>query len=157
MAQRLTPYKAGINYWLLVADPDDYSYSDLERNTAAVWNRVKDYASLKHLRDVDSDEEVLFFHGGTEMAIVGIARVTSDPYPDPQGSSEDEWVLDISPERRLESPVPLAEIENLPELQDLDLVSNPDLTFMPVTPEMWNRLLELSEAPLALSTQENQE
>lgn len=157
MAQRLTPYKSGINYWLLVADPDDYSYSDLERNTAAVWNRVKDYASLKHLRDVDSDEEVLFFHGGTELAIVGIARVTSDPYPDPQGSSADEWVLDIAPERRLESPVSLAEIENLPEFQDLDLVSNPDLTFMPVTPEIWNRLLELSEAPLALSTQENQE
>ena len=157
MAQRVTPYKSGINYWLLVADPDDYSYSDLERNTAAVWNRVKDYASLKHLRDVDSDEEVLFFHGGTELAIVGIARVTSDPYPDPQGSSADEWVLDIAPERRLESPVSLAEIENLPEFQDLDLVSNPDLTFMPVTPEIWNRLLELSEAPLALSTQENQE
>jgi predicted RNA-binding protein with PUA-like domain len=157
MAQRVTPYKSGINYWLLVADPDDYSYSDLERNTAAVWNRVKDYASLKHLRDVDSDEEVLFFHGGTELAIVGIARVTSDPYPDPQGSSADEWVLDIAPEKRLESPVSLAEIENLPEFQDLDLVSNPDLTFMPVTPEMWNRLLELSEAPLALSTQENQE
>ncbi|HEV2851444.1 MAG TPA: EVE domain-containing protein [Thermoanaerobaculia bacterium] len=157
MAQRVTPYKSGINYWLLVADPDDYSYADLERNTAAVWNRVKDYASLKHLRDVDSDEEVLFFHGGTELAIVGIARVTSDPYPDPQGTSADEWVLDIVPERRLESPVPLTEIENLPELQDLDLVSNPDLTFMPVTPEMWNRILELSEAPLALSTQENQE
>lgn len=157
MAQRVTPYQSGINYWLLVADPDDYSYADLERNTAAVWNRVKDYASLKHLRDVDSDEEVLFFHGGREMAIMGIARVTSDPYPDPQGSSEDEWVLDIAPARRLESPVPLAEIENLPELQDLDLISNPDLTFMPVTPEMWSRLLELSEAPLALSTQENQE
>ena len=157
MAQRVTPYKSGVNYWLLIADPDDYSYSDLERNTAAVWNRVKDYASLKHLRDVDSDEEVLFFHGGTELAIVGIERVTYDPYPDPQGSSEDEWVLDIVPERRLESPVPLAEIENLPEFQDLDLVSNPDLTFMPVTPEIWNRILELSTAPLALSTQENQE
>jgi len=157
MAQRVTPYKSGINYWLLVSDPDDYSYADLERNTAAVWNRVKDYASLKHLRDVDSDEEVLFFHGGTELAIVGIARVTSDPYPDPQGGGSDEYVLDLAPERRLESPVPLAEIEDLPEFQDLDLVSNPDLTFMPVTPEMWNRLLELSEAPLALSTQENQE
>ena len=157
MAQRVTPYQSGINYWLLVADPDDYSYADLERNTAAVWNRVKDYASLKHLRDVDSDEEVLFFHGGTELAIVGIVRVTSDPYPDPQGSSEDEWVLDISPERRLESPVSLAEIENLPEFQDLDFLGNPDLTFSPVTPEIWNRVQELSQAALAYSTQENQE
>ncbi|HKI06148.1 MAG TPA: EVE domain-containing protein [Thermoanaerobaculia bacterium] len=157
MAQRLTPYKSGINYWLLVTDPDDYSYGDLERDTATVWNRVKDYASLKHLRDVESDEEVLVFHGGTELAVVGIARVTSDPYPDPQGSSEDEWVFDVVPERRLERPVPLTEFENLPEFQDLDLISNPDLTFLPVTPEVWNRVQELSAAALAYSTQENQE
>lgn len=157
MAERIRPYKAGVNYWLLVADPDDYSYTDLERDTARVWNRVKDYASLKHLRDVDADEEVLFFHGGTEMALVGIARVTSDPYPDPQGTATDEWVLDLVPERRLESPVALADIENLPELQDFDLISNPDLTFLPVTPEVWNRILELSTASLAYSTQEDQE
>ncbi|HEX9943638.1 MAG TPA: EVE domain-containing protein [Thermoanaerobaculia bacterium] len=157
MAERVKPYKSGINYWLFATDPDEYSYQHLERDTATVWDEVTDYASLKHLRDVETDEEVLIFHTGTEMAIVGIARVTSDPYPNPQGTSPDETVVDLVPERRLERPVMLAEFEDLPELQDWDLVTNPDLTVVPVTPEIWNRLLELSQAPLVYSTQEDQE
>ena len=53
--------------------------------------------------------------------------------------------------------VPLAEIEDLPEFQDFDLISNPELCVMEVSPEIWSRLLELSAAALAYSTQEDQE
>jgi predicted RNA-binding protein with PUA-like domain len=157
MAERVKPYKSGVNYWLFATDPDEYSYQDLQRDTATVWDGVTDYASLKHLRDVEADEEVLIFHTGTELAIVGIARITSDPYPNPQGTSPDEVVVDLVPERRLARPVRLAEFEDLPEFQDFDLVNDPDLAAVPVTPEIWNRLVELSEAVLAYSTQEDQE
>jgi hypothetical protein len=37
------------------------------------------------------------------------------------------------------------------------LVDNPDLSVVPISPELWNRVLELSEAALELSTEENQE
>lgn len=156
MAQRVTPYKSGINYWLFATDPAEYSFADLQRDTRTVWDGVEDYASLKHLRDVESDEEVLIFHAGTELAIVGTARILSDPYPDPRGSSPDEMVVDLAAGSRLARPVALADIEDLPELQDFDLVEDPDLSVVPVTPEVWNRILELSEASLALSTQEDQ-
>lgn len=156
MAQRVTPYKSGINYWLFATDPAEYSFADLQRDTRTVWDGVDDYASLKHLRDVESDEEVLIFHAGTELAIVGTARILSDPYPDPRGSSPDEMVVDLAAGSRLARPVALADIEDLPELQDFDLVGDPDLSVVPVTPEVWNRILELSEASLALSTQEDQ-
>jgi predicted RNA-binding protein with PUA-like domain len=157
MAERIKPYKSGINYWLFATDPDEYSYQDLQRDTATVWDGVTDYASLKHLRDVETDEEVLIFHTGTELAIVGIARITSDPYPNPQGTSPDEVVVDLVPERRLARPVRLVEFEDLPEFQDFDLVNDPDLAVVPVTPEIWERVLELSEAALAYATQEDQE
>jgi predicted RNA-binding protein with PUA-like domain len=157
MAERVKPYKSGVNYWLFATDPDEYSYGDLERDTATVWDGVTDYEALKNLRDVETDEEVLIFHAGTELALVGIARITSDPYPSPRGSSEDEMAVDLVPVRRLERPVPLAEIEDLPELQDWDLIENPDLSVAPVTPEIWERLQEIAVAPLAFSTQENQE
>lgn len=157
MAERIKPYKSGINYWLFATDPDEYSYQHLERDTATVWDGVTDYASLKHLRDVETDEEVLIFHNGTELAIVGIARINSDPYPNPQGTSPDEVVVDLVPERRLARPVRLVEFEDLPEFQDFDLVNDPNLDVIPVTPEIWDRLLELSEAALAYATQEDQE
>jgi predicted RNA-binding protein with PUA-like domain len=157
MADRVKPYKSAVNYWLLATDPDEYSYYHLEKDTATVWDGVTNYEDLKTLRDVEPDEEAFIFHSGTELAIVGIARITSDPYPNPQGTSPDEVVVDIVPERRLERPLPLAEFQDLPEFQDFDLVNNPDLAVVPVSPELWNRILELSEAALALSTQEDQE
>jgi predicted RNA-binding protein with PUA-like domain len=156
MAQRVTPYKSGVNYWLLAVDPDEYSFQDLQRDTRTVWRYVKDYASLKHLRDVESDEQALIFHTGTELAIVGVARFISDPYPDPQGTGPDEQVVDVVPERRLERPVRMAEFEDLPELQDWDFIDDPDLTCAPVSPEVWERLLQMVDAPLAYSTQEDQ-
>jgi len=157
MAERVKPYKSGINYWLLATDPDEYSYYQLERDTATVWDGVTGYEDLKTLRDVEPDEEAFIFHAGRELAIVGIARITSDPYPNPRGTSPDEVVVDLVPVRRLERPVPLAELEDLPEFQDFDLVDNPDLSVVPLSPELWNRILEMSEAALALSTQEDQE
>ncbi|MBW8873520.1 MAG: EVE domain-containing protein [Acidobacteria bacterium] len=157
MAERVKPYKSGINYWLFATDPDEYSFGDLERDTATVWDGVTDYVALKNLRDVETDEEALIFHAGTELAIVGIARITSDPYPDPRGSGEDQVAVDVVPERRLERPVLLAEIEDLPEFQDWDLIDDPDLSVVPVTPELWQRIQEVSVAPLVLSTQEDQE
>jgi predicted RNA-binding protein with PUA-like domain len=157
MAERVTPETSVANYWLFVTDPDEYSFDDLLRDTATVWDGVDDYPSLSNLRDVEPNEEVLIFHGGTEMAIVGIARTTSDTYPSPRGQSAEEVAVDLEPVRRLERPVTLAEIEDLPELQDFDLIANPELWVMEVTPEVWNRVLELSQAALAYSTQENQE
>ncbi len=157
MAERVKPYKSAVNYWLFTTDPDEYSFEDLMRDTATVWDGVSDYPSMKNLRDVEADEEVLIFHTGTEMALVGIARVTSDPYPSPRGQNVDDQAVDIVPERRLPRPVRLAEIEDLPEFQGFDLVTDPDLSVMEVPPEVWSRLLELSEAALAYSTQENQE
>jgi predicted RNA-binding protein with PUA-like domain len=138
MADRVKPYSPGINYWLFATDPQEYSYDRL-------------------LRDVETDEEVLIFHAGTEMAVVGIARITSDPYPDPRGMGQDQVAVDLVPVRRLERPVPLAEIEDLPELQDWDFIEDPELSVVPVTPEIWQRIQEVSASALVLSTQENQE
>ncbi|HEY4562769.1 MAG TPA: EVE domain-containing protein [Thermoanaerobaculia bacterium] len=157
MAERVKPEQVAANYWLLATDPDEYSFSDLERDTETVWDGVTDYSSLKNLRDVEPGEEAFIFHAGTELAIVGIARFTSDTYPAPRGESAEEVAVDLVPVRRLERPVSLAEIEDLPELQDFDLITNPELCVMEIPPEIWNRLLALSEAALAYSTQENQE
>ena len=157
MAERVKPEQAVANYWLLATDPEEYSYEDLERDGATVWDGVDDAPSLNNLRDVEPGEEAFIFHAGTELAIVGIARVTSDTYPAPRAATAEEVAVDLALGRRLERPVMLAEIEDLPELQDFDLISNPEMTVIPVTPEVWNRVLELSQAALAYSTQEDQE
>ena len=156
MAERSNPQLSAINYWLFATDPDEYSYGDLERDTATVWDGVDDYVGLTNLRDVETSEEAFIFHAGTEMAIVGIARITSDAYPDPRGTSEDRVAVDLVPVRRLERPVPLAEIEDLPEFQDWELIEDPELSVVEVTPELWQRIQEISVAPLAYSVPEEE-
>ncbi len=77
-------------------------------------------------------------------AIVGIAEVTSDPYPDPKEKSGKLVVVDIRPRERLARPVTLAEIKARSELKDFDLVRLPRLSVMPVGREQWNLLLDMS-------------
>jgi hypothetical protein len=67
MADRVKPYSSGVNYWLFATDPQEYSYDRLERDTATVWDGVTDYVDLKNFRDVETGEEVLIFHAGTEI------------------------------------------------------------------------------------------
>lgn len=156
MAERIRPYRAQDNYWLLVTDPDEYSYRNLELDTRTVWDGVTEYASLNNLRDVDDGEEVLIFHSGREMAVAGIARVTTDPYPNPRGTDPSVMVLDVEPVERLDPPVPLLDFQDLPEFEDFELVTNPEMEVVEVTPTQWERILELSREAVANVTREEQ-
>ena len=81
MAERVTPETSVANYWLFVTDPNEYSFDDLLRDTATVWDGVEDYTSLSNLRDVEPNEEILVFHSGTEWtaAIVVPQRGQGSP------------------------------------------------------------------------------
>jgi predicted RNA-binding protein with PUA-like domain len=149
MPERFKPYVSEVNYWVLATDPNEFSFDDLERNTSTVWDGVTDYVALKNLRDVDEGDLALLLYTGDDPALVGIARVTSDPYPDPRANDPTQWVFDLQPERRLESPVPLSELIDDPAFQDWDLVSAPELDVTAVTPEMWERILEKCRAAVA--------
>jgi predicted RNA-binding protein with PUA-like domain len=149
MPERFKPYVPAVHYWVLATDPSEYSYDNLERDTSTVWDGVTDYVALKNLRDVDEGDLALLLYTGDDPALVGIARVTSDPYPDPRGDDPTQWVFDLQPERRLDAPVPLSELIDDPAFQDWDLVSAPELDVTPVTPEMWERILEKCRAAVA--------
>jgi predicted RNA-binding protein with PUA-like domain len=73
----------GLRYWLLKTEPDEYSYSDLERDGKTRWNGVTKNLALKNLRSIRKGDLALIYHTGNEKQAVGIAEVTTDPYPDP--------------------------------------------------------------------------
>ena len=131
-------------FYLLKTEPDSYSWDDLERDLSTVWNGVKNYTALKHIRDVREGDMALVYHTGKERRIVGVARVTSDAYPDPQTETDDFFVFDLEPVERLERPVTLAELKADEAFQEWDLVRLPRLSVMPVPPELWERILAKS-------------
>ncbi len=131
------------DYWLVKTEPSTYSYADLERAGTAVWDGVKNNLALKHLRAMKAGDEVLIYHTGDEKAVVGVAVVTSEPYPDPKKKDPKLVVIDLKAKRRLSRPVTLAAIKADKEFADLALVRMGRLSVMPVAPPQYRRLLTL--------------
>lgn len=129
--------------WLLKTEPSDYSYGDLERDAGTVWDGVGNNLALKHMREVRSGDRALIYHTGRERAVVGLAKVTSGPYPDPELDDDRRVVFDVAPQRRLQTPVTLAAIKSDPAFEGFDLVRIPRLSVMPVPEETFARLMEL--------------
>ena len=128
-------------YWLLKTEPSDYAYADLEADRETLWDGVGNNLALKHLRQIRRGDQALIYHTGGERVVVGIAEVTSDPFPDPERDDPRLVVVEVKPKRKLAKPIPLADIKSDPELKDFDLVRLPRLSVMPVTETVWKRLL----------------
>ena len=132
--------------WLFKSDPETYSLSDLEREGRTVWDGVSNNLALKHLRSVRKGDSVLIYHTGEERAVVGIAEVLSDAYPDPKQKDPRLVVVDVKAVKRLPRPVSLDEIKRQDALKDFALVRLPRLSVMPVSEGQWKELLDLAKA-----------
>lgn len=130
--------------WLLKTEPADFSYDRLEKDGRAVWDGVENNTALLHMRKVRKGDRALIYHTGKEKAIVGIAKIASDPYPDPAKNDEKLVVFDLAPDRRVKRPVTLARVKAAPKLEDFDLVRISRLSVMPVSDAQWKLLLGMA-------------
>ncbi|MCS6883398.1 MAG: EVE domain-containing protein [Oscillochloridaceae bacterium] len=133
-----------MGYWILKTEPQAYSYADLSREGGTVWDGVTNNVALKHLRTMQPGDQALIYHTGDERRAVGLAEVTSAPYPDPQHNDPRLVVVDVRPLRLLPRPVDLATIKADPFFTEFALVRQGRLSVVPVTPEQWSRLLALA-------------
>ena len=129
--------------WLLKTEPGTYSFADLQREKRTVWEGVANALAQQHLRAARAGDEALVYHTGEEKAVVGVARIASDPYPDPGDAAGKRVVLDVEPLQRLPAPVTLGEIKADPAFRDFALVRNSRLSVMPVPEPLRSRLREL--------------
>ena len=117
-------------YFLAKTDPATYSIDDLERDRTTTWDGVRNAAALQAIRAMRPADEILIYHSQGEAAIVGLARVISEPRPDPKDSKS--WVVDVTFVRRLEQPVTLREIKESHLFDDWSLVRQGRLSTMGV-------------------------
>lgn len=130
------------NYWILKTDTDTYPFDRLVRDRRTVWDGVSNALALKHIRSMTKGDHTFIYHSGEEKALVGLARIASDPYPDPNDPKLS--VVDIEAGERLGRPVTLAEVKADPAFADLGLVRMSRLSVIPVPPEHWKRLLGMA-------------
>jgi predicted RNA-binding protein with PUA-like domain len=121
-------------WWLVKADPDnDYSIDDLNRDGSTLWDGVHNFQAINNIKLMKTGDFVYIYHSQKAKSIVGLAKVTGEPYEntkDPRKS----WAVELSFVKKYDSPVTLSEIKAVDELQDFLLVRHTRLSVMPVVP-----------------------
>lgn len=150
--------------WLVKSEPDCYSFDDLTRDAVTAWEGVRNYQARNYMRDeMSPGDPVLFYHSSTAVpAVVGLAKVASEAYPDPtqfdphsqyhdpkSTHQAPRWQLvDIASVAALPRAVSLAELKETRELDGMLLLQRGNrLSVMPVTLEHLQRVLQLGGLP----------
>src|SRR5947207_2924005 len=131
--------------WLVKQEPEDYSWDDLVRDGSTQWTGVRNFQARNNLRQMNTGDEVFFYHSGKEKSVVGVAKVSRAAFPDPT-AGEPGWIaIEIKPGKRLARPVALADVRANPRLQNLLLVRQSRLSVMPLTKEEFAEILRMGE------------
>ena len=110
------------NYWLVKHEQEAYSWNDFMRDGRTNWTGVRNYLARKNLRAMRKDDAVLFYHSVSDKAVVGIAEVTREAFPDPTAKEGDWSAVELRPVKPLKRPVTLAQIKAEPKLREIALL-----------------------------------
>ena len=132
--------------WLFKEEPSSYSFQQFTKDGGTSWAGVRNPLAQRHLRGVKKDDRIFYYHTGNEKSVVGVAKATSDAYPDPQDKSGKLVVVDIAPVQALTRPVTLAEIKGSTAFKDFALTRLPRLSVMPVSEAEWKEIERLSRS-----------
>jgi predicted RNA-binding protein with PUA-like domain len=134
--------------WLFKEEPSSYSFEALKKDGGTVWAGVRNPLAQRHLRSVKKGDRIFYYHTGNEKAVIGVAKATSDAYPDPNDKTGKAAVVDIAPERALARPVTLKEIKASKAFASFPLTRLPRLSVMPVTDAEWKEIERLAKSKI---------
>ena len=132
-------------YWLVKQEPSVYSWADFIREGKTAWTGVRNYTARNNLRAMRKGDAVLFYHSVTDKAVVGIATVNREAYPDPTATEGDWSAVGLAPERALPRPVALDEIKRNAKLKEMALLRLSRLSVQPVTRAQFDEIARMSK------------
>jgi len=138
-------------FWLVKSEPYKYSFTQLVHDKRTVWDGVRNYEARNNLRAMKEGDLLLFYHSNEEKAVVGVAEVGKEAYPDPTSPGEDWSVVEVLPVVALKSPVELETIRSDAALVDIALLKRSRLSVVPVSKEHFEHLLLLGKTRLPRS------
>jgi predicted RNA-binding protein with PUA-like domain len=127
-------------YFLAKTDPDTYSLDNLKKDGKTEWDGVRNPAAVNAIKSMKPGDTVIIYHTGDEKAVVGLAKVVSEPRPDP--NDERSWVADFEYMRDAKKPVTLREIKESHKFDDWALVRMGRLSTMEAPEAFWEWLRE---------------
>jgi len=133
-----------MNYWLVKTEPGTYSCDDLMRDKKTTWDGVRNFQARNNLKAMKKGDIAFVYHSGEDKAIVGLAEITKEFFPDPK---DKEWAaVEISYKKKIKKPVTLAMIKSDKRLSNMYLVRAARLSVQSVKKEEFDLVMAMSEA-----------
>jgi predicted RNA-binding protein with PUA-like domain len=128
--------------WIFLADPKSYGWADLVEDGRAVWDGIANRTAQGRLRQAATGDRILLYNTAPDKALMGVARVVTEPYPDP--AHPDRVVVDVEPVTALARSLPLDEIRADAVLAEAGFVRMPRVAVHEASNAQWERALTLS-------------
>ena len=122
-----------MRYFLAKTDPETYTVEQLAKEKKTVWDGVTNPQAVRAIREMRPGDRVLIYHSGGQAAIVGLAKVISEPRPDTKNPKS--AVVELEFLRRIDPSVTLAAIKQSHLFDDWALVRQGRLSTMAVPDE----------------------
>lgn len=146
-------------------EPDAFSFDDLVSAPGRrdSWDGIRNYQARNMMRDeFCKGDQVFIYHSRiAEPAIVGVAEVVKEAYPDhtaldpgskyfdpkSEEKGESRWVMvDVKAKQRFKSPVTLGFMRTVKELSNMALLKRGQrLSIQPVTAKEWQKITQLGQ------------
>jgi predicted RNA-binding protein with PUA-like domain len=101
--------------WLMKTEPETFGFDDLvnAKNQTAPWDGVRNFQARNFLRDgMKKGDVALIYHSSTaEPAIVGMATVVKEGYPDPSAMNEASPLFDPKAKARGANPWTMVDVK----------------------------------------------
>ncbi len=135
-----------VQHWLVKQEPTAYPWSQFVLDGRTAWTGVRNFQARNNLRAMRSGDLALYYHSVVGKAVVGIAQIDREAYPDPT-ATEGNWdCVDLIPLKAFATPVTLDVIKAHEQLREIALVRQSRLSVVPLTPAEYNELLRLGAA-----------
>lgn len=132
-----------MNYWMVKTEPTSYSWEDLVKKGEDVWDGVRNYQARNFLKAMQKGDLVLFYHSGKDKAIVGVAEVSEESFPDPKDPA---WeAVSLRAKNALSNPVTLSQIKEEDRLSEMLMLKQSRLSVMSVTPSEFELILNMGQ------------
>ena len=132
-----------MQYWMVKQEPEAYSWETFVKDGETSWTGVRNFQARNNLRGMKKGDLVFYYHSVSEKAVVGVAQVRREHYPDPTADEGDWSAIDIAPIEGFKNPIPLSQLKSDELLKDLPLIRQSRLSVLPVGDRQAKRLLAL--------------
>lgn len=132
-------------HWLVKQEPTAYSWDQFVSDGKTDWTGVRNFQARNNLRSMKIGDRVFYYHSVNGKAVVGIAKVTKEAFPDPTAAEGDWSAVELTPVQPINPPITLDQIKSEPKLANIPLLKQSRLSVQPLSKTEFEMILSLQK------------